>query len=196
MPNYRLDQQGDEPMSELAERFDKIARAFTERVDAVATNMWDNPTPCEGWRARDIVRHLIEWVPSFFQNTAGLPLHVTATADTDPAAAWHQLRSGLHDLLRDPTVADREFDAPMGRMTIAAAIDMIVTGDIFVHTWDLARATGLDERLDPIEVHRMFEGMEPHDAALRASGHYGPRIPVADDADEQSKLLAFMGRTP
>jgi hypothetical protein len=45
-------------------------------------------------------------------------------------------------------------------------------------------------------VHRLLAGMEPMDEALRASGHYGPRTPVPDDADEQTRLLAFIGRTP
>jgi hypothetical protein len=81
-------------------------------------------------------------------------------------------------------------------MSIEQSIDMIVTGDILVHTWDLGRAIGLDERLDPVEVHRMFEGIEPYDEMLRSSGHYGPRIAVPDDADEQTKLIGFMGRNP
>jgi hypothetical protein len=38
--------------------------------------------------------------------------------------------------------------------------------------------------------------MLPMDAALRQSGQYGPRVDVADDADAQTKLLAFIGRTP
>jgi hypothetical protein len=32
------------------------------------------------------------------------------------------------------------------------------------------------------------------DEAMRSSGHFGPRVGVADDADEQTRLLAFMGR--
>lgn len=61
---------------------------------------------------------------------------------------------------------------------------------------DLARATGQDETLDPEEVHRQLEAVLPYDEALRSSGHYGPRVEVPDDADEQTKLLAFIGRTP
>ena len=116
--------------------------------------------------------------------------------DDDPAAAWSALRVGIQDALADPEVSMREFDGPMGRTTIEQAIDMIVTGDVLVHTWDLARATGLDETLDPDEVHRMYEGIEPHDEALRSSGHYGARFAIPDDADEQTKLIAFMGRDP
>ena len=82
------------------------------------------------------------------------------------------------------------------RYTVAQAIDMFCTSDIVVHIWDLARATGQDETLDPDEVHTLFAGMEPMDEMLRESGHYGPRVEVPDDADEQTKLIAFTGRRP
>ncbi len=65
-----------------------------------------------------------------------------------------------------------------------------------IHTWDLARATGLDETLDPIEVHRMLEGVQPFDEILRSSGQFGPKVMVPNSADEQTKLVAFMGRQP
>jgi hypothetical protein len=42
----------------------------------------------------------------------------------------------------------------------------------------------------------MYEGMAPMDEVLRASGHYGPRVAVPDDADAQTRLLAFIGRQP
>jgi hypothetical protein len=73
---------------------------------------------------------------------------------------------------------------------------MFFLGDVLVHTWDLARAGGLDESLDPEVVHDMLVGMEPLDDMLRASGQYGPRVSVPDSADEQTKLIAFTGRRP
>jgi hypothetical protein len=42
----------------------------------------------------------------------------------------------------------------------------------------------------------MLAGMQPLDDMLRQSGHYGPKVPVPDDADDQTKLIAFTGRTP
>ena len=65
-----------------------------------------------------------------------------------------------------------------------------------MHRWDLARATGQDETLDPDKCAVMLEGMLPMDEVLRQSGQYGPRVEVPDDADVQTKLLAFIGRTP
>ena len=34
------------------------------------------------------------------------------------------------------------------------------------------------------------------DEVLRQSGQFGPRVEVPDDADEQTKLIAFIGRQP
>jgi hypothetical protein len=55
------------------------------------------------------------------------------------------------------------------------------------------RGAGESSR-DPLD--EVMEGMEPMDAFLRSSGHYGPRVAVRDDADTQTRLIAFVGRNP
>jgi uncharacterized protein (TIGR03086 family) len=179
-----------------ADRYRKVAGGFSRRVEEVPPDAWDNPAPCEGWLARDVVRHLVEWMPSLFLSSAGIDPPTIPSVDDDPAGAWHALDRALLAALDDPELAAIEFDSRAGRHTVAAAIDMFGTSDILIHTWDLARATGLDETLDPDEVHRLLVGMEPMDAVLRDSGHYGPRVEVPDDADEQTRLIAFTGRHP
>ncbi len=184
-------------MSDHAERYGKLADEFGRRVDAVAADRWDTPTPCDGWVARDIVRHLVEWVPGFMSAHTDLASPPIPAVDDDPAAAWKALDTAIRSWLDDPAIADREIESPMGTMTVAEAINMIVTSDVLIHTWDLARSTGLDDRLDPGEIAGMVDGMEPFDAELRASGHYGPRVPIDENtADEQDRLLAFLGRDP
>jgi uncharacterized protein (TIGR03086 family) len=98
--------------------------------------------------------------------------------------------------LDDPEIAARELDMRVGRYTLEDAVAMFCVGDVLVHTWDLARATGLDETLDADEVRGLSAGMEPIDDVLRQSGQYGPRVDVPDDADEHAKLIAFTGRRP
>ena len=183
-------------MNELSDRYRKVAGEFTQRVQAVPATAWDNPAPCDGWVARDVVRHLVEWIPGFFESCPELRFAKSPSVDDDPAGAGTALSTALQAALDDPSVSAHEFDMVMGRYRIDQAIDMFCTGDILVHTWDLARATGLDERLDADEVHRMYESMLPIDEVLRNSGHFGPRVDVPDDADEQSKLIAFTGRRP
>jgi uncharacterized protein (TIGR03086 family) len=183
-------------MTEIADRYRRVAAAFTERVVAVPDGGWESPAPCEGWVARDIVRHLTSWMPAFFFSSAGLAPPPVPSVDDDPVAAWTAINAALEGILDDPDTAAREFDMQAGRYSIEHAIDMFGTGDVLVHTWDLARATGQDETLDPAEVHRMFDGMDAMEDAIRNSGHFGPRVLVPDDADEQTKLIAFTGRTP
>ncbi len=183
-------------MSEIAERYRKVADGFTQRARAVPADAWDNPAPCEGWVARDVVRHMVEWMPGFLFNDVGVELPKPPSVDEDPAGAWEVLRDSIQAAIDDPEIAAREFEMRAGRYTLEAAVDTFCTGDILVHTWDLARATGLDETLDSDEVHRMYEAMEPLGDILEKSGQYGPRVAVPDDADEQTKLLAFSGRMP
>jgi uncharacterized protein (TIGR03086 family) len=183
-------------VSGSADHYDRIASVFTERVHEVAPDAWDRPAPCEGWVARDVVRHLVEWVPLFFAENARVQLATGPSVDDDPVAAWDTFDASVRAALADPTVASREFESRGATYTVEQAIDMFCTGDVFLHTWDLARATGLDETLDPDEVHAALVGMEPMDEVLRQSGHYGPRVAVPDDADEQAKLIAFVGRRP
>jgi uncharacterized protein (TIGR03086 family) len=182
--------------SPFASRYAKVSSEFTRRVEAVPSGAWDAPAPCEGWVARDVVRHLVEWMPALFVEGWGVAMPAHPSVDDDPAGAWAAVDGAIRAWLADPELSAREADILPGRFSLEQAVDMFATGDVLVHTWDLARAAGLDERLDPEEVHRMFEGMEPMDEMLRQSGHFGPRVAVPDDADEQTKLIAFTGRRP
>ncbi len=185
------------PMSSPADEHLRIAAAFTTTVEGVAPESWDKPAPPEGWVARDVVRHLVEWLPAFLQAAAAITLPKGPSVDDDPVGAWRTQTDAVQALLDDADTADREHDLPhIGRMPLGQAIDMIYTSDVFLHRWDLARATGQDETLDPDKCAVMLEGMLPMDEALRQSGQYGPRVHVPDDADVQTKLLAFIGRRP
>jgi uncharacterized protein (TIGR03086 family) len=183
-------------MSETAERYRKVAGQFTQRVQQVPDGAWDNVAPCQGWVARDVVRHLVEWMPAFLLGNWGIEKPVIASADDDPAGAWLVVDRAIQAGLDDPLVAAHESDSPAGRMSFEQAIAMFCVPDVLVHTWDLARATGLDEHLDDDEVRGLADQMEPMDEAMRQSGQFGPRVPVPDDADEQTRLIAFTGRQP
>jgi uncharacterized protein (TIGR03086 family) len=184
-------------VSDIAERYRRVGGRFTARADEVAEAAWELPAPCEGWVARDVVRHMVEWMPAFLASAGGPALPTGPSVDDDPAGAWRTLNDGIQALLDDPVASATQISHPMaGTHRLEDAIGMFFLGDVLIHTWDLARATGLDETLDPEIVHDTLVGMEPLDAVLRASGQYGPKVDVPADADEQTRLIAFNGRQP
>ena len=184
-------------MSSAGEEHRVIAGAFTDRVNGVGPGGWDKPAPCPGWVARDVVRHLIDWFGPFLAGGTGIELAQGPSVDHDPAAAWRSHSDAVQALLDDPQTPSRILKNPhLGELPLDQAISMVYSADVFMHTWDLARATGQDENLDPARCAQLLEGMVPIESAMRQSGHFGPRVEVADDADAQTRLLAFIGRTP
>ncbi|OLT10579.1 TIGR03086 family protein [Actinomadura sp. CNU-125] len=175
-----------------AERHRQVAGLFTER--AQGTRSWDAPAPVAGWTARDVVRHLTEWFPA---SGADIELRRGPSADEDPVAAWQVHSDAVQEVLDDPETGHRKLTNPhIGSLELATAIDRFYTADVFMHTWDLSRATGQDERLDADFCAELLSGLEPMEEVLRSSGQYGPRVEVPADADVQTRLLGFIGRDP
>ena len=181
-------------MSDIAERYERITAQFTDRVRAVPADAWNNPSPCDGWTARDVVGHLTEWIPAFFASQ-GVEFPTVPSVQDDPVGAWETVQSTIAKALADPAMAAKHIETPFSRQSLAETVDMIVTGDVFTHTWDLARATGQSETLDPDQLQRMIAAMGAMpEEVLRADGMFGPRIDVPADADDQTRFLAFAGR--
>jgi uncharacterized protein (TIGR03086 family) len=178
-----------------AQRHREIAAPFTDLV--LGTRAWDAPTPVPGWVARDVVRHLTQWLSDFLSAGAGVELARGPSVDSDPVIAWRVHSDAVQALLDDPATPGRLLAEPhVGELALDRAIDQFYTPDVFMHTWDLARATGQQDTLDPDFCRALLVGMEAMEEAIRTSGQYGERVPVPDDADSQTKLLGFIGRDP
>ena len=178
-----------------AERHRQVAGLFTDRVRG--TRSWDAPSPVDGWAARDVVGHLTEWLSGFLASGAGIELPRGPSVAENPVAAWLVHCDGVQGVLDDPETAHRQLDNPhTGRLPLERAIDQFYTPDVFMHTWDLSRATGQDDRLDPAFCAQLLGQMEQMEQVFRSSGQFGARVQVPSDADIQTKLLGFIGRDP
>jgi uncharacterized protein (TIGR03086 family) len=178
-----------------ADRHREVGRAFMDRARVVRS--WDVPSPVAEWTARDVVRHLTDWFPSFLAAGSGIQLPAGPSVDSDPVGAWQTQYDAVQALLDDPAAGDLLLsNQHIGEVPLHRAIDNFYTADVFMHTWDLARATGQDDRLDADFCAQLLAGMEPIEEVMRSSGQYGARVPVRDDADAQTKMLGFIGRDP
>lgn len=112
------------------------------------------------------------------------------------AAAFAAANRVVSDHLHDPDAAAASFEgAVFGHMTFAEGIDLFVSFDLLIHRWDLARAAGLDVTLPADEVARAWEAATAFGDAMRGPNAFGPEVAAPAGADDQTRLLAFLGRT-
>ena len=183
-------------MTELIDRFDTVTNGFTTVAEAVSPDDWDRPAPPEGWVARDVVRHLVEWVPSLVLDGWGIERPDFPSVDDDPLAAWLTLRDALRAGLADPTIAATEADIMPGRFRYDVAVDMFATGDVLIHTWDLAASDRPGRGPRPRGGPPRLRGDASDGRGAPPVGPLRTSVDVPDDADEQTKLIAFTGRQP
>lgn len=175
-----------------AERHREVAGVFADRV--AATRDWGTPAPVAGWTARDVVAHLVDWFPAFL-GAGGITLDPGPTVTDDPVGAWRHHAGAVQHLIE--TRGDESFTHPYaGTHRLADAVDRFYTADVFMHTWDLASATGQQPGLDEDFAAVLLAGMQPIEELLRTSGQYGAPVAVAADAPAVDRLMGFIGRDP
>jgi uncharacterized protein (TIGR03086 family) len=181
----------------LAERHLDVCCRFGEVVTAAA-GRWSRPSPCPDWDARAVVEHVIGFHDVLLLRPLGAkperPRH-------DPERRWWLTYDALRELFTRPGLLDGPVGVPAIGNNPAAQLDASrlvsnLTQDVLVHSWDLARAVGADDRLDPQLCAFFYEHLPADQYALSASGMFGPPVPETDDADIQWRLLARLGRDP
>lgn len=181
---------------EVAARYRRRAEIFEGKVAAVLAEQWGNPSPCTEWRARDVVRHIVE-MHGVMLRPLGRQLSAAPPVDDDPLAAFRAARADVEGVLADPALATADAPGPWGTMSVEQSIDAVVSLDMVLHGWDLAKATGQDPTIDPDEVARAWASPAPVDeAVLRSPGVLGPIVPVPTDAPLQDRFLGYLGRDP
>jgi uncharacterized protein (TIGR03086 family) len=189
-------------MGEIAERYQRRAGQFEQKVAAVQPDQWGNQSPCAQWSARDVVDHVV-----MMHGVMIMPVGRTLEAADDPLTAFQQARAAVEAVLADPALSAQPCKTPTGQMTVEDQIDQVVSDDLVLHGWDLARATGQDETMDPVDVERLWASttgvpadvMEKYrtpDAFGPGIEVFGAEIPVPEDAPLQDRLLGYIGRQP
>jgi uncharacterized protein (TIGR03086 family) len=189
-------------MSEIADRYRRRADGFEAKIANVAPDGWAAPSPCDEWTARDVVGHIVD-MHGVMLRPLDRTLSPAPSIDDDPLGTFRAARADVEALLDDPVLAATECDTPMGRMTLEQHIDGVVSEDMVLHGWDLARATGQDDTIDPAEIDRLWPGVQNIPAEMRipeAFGPgivvFGPEVEVPADAPLQDRVLGLLGRDP
>ena len=114
-----------------------------------------------------------------------------------PLLAWHHVRNAMQAALDNPETAGHEYAGYFGPTTFAETVDTFYSGDLLVHSWDVARGAGLTdlEALDSDDMRRTRLQLEPLGDVLRSGGVYGEAVELSGNETEQQQFLAWTGRT-
>lgn len=183
-----------------------LARAraqFAVRLAVVEPDDLARPTPCSDWDVAALISHVINGDrmavalldgASAEESRAGLlPL---AEGD-DAMELFRAAGTELEQRLAQPGAMERVVHHPIGDVPGAMLLGFRA-GDCTYHAWDLARAIGQDEELDPEVVAALWAIAVPSAARMQASGRFGagPSGDVGEDAPLQERLLDLVGRRP
>ena len=181
-------------VSEVHERYGRVADGFGARLSGVGKDQWTAQTPCTDWDVRELVVHVITThrrVVASASKTDPVPVDPGG----DLFAQWRLATEAVADRLRDPEQSSMMVSGMFGEQTFELLVSRLLCSDTLFHTWDLARATGQSEALDAGAVVMALAFLEPLDEAIRRPGGFAPKITPLPGADDQARLLNFGGRS-
>ncbi|SDF41453.1 TIGR03086 family protein [Blastococcus aurantiacus] len=183
---------------ELLALFQRAQALFTDRVDAVDPDQWEDEA-LPGWTVADLVAHLVGehlWAPPLLAGEPYTDIHVADDIATllgaDPFTGWETAADGSLAAFAEDDALTRTVHLQRGP-TPATQYVLEMTADLTVHSWDLARATGGDPRLDRelVDAALVLAEQLPDDGV---PGFFDPPLAVPTSADAQTRLLARFGR--
>jgi uncharacterized protein (TIGR03086 family) len=166
---------------------------------AVEPAQLDATTPCSSWTVRDLVNHMVGAQYWFLSGVEGEMAPEAAADHTagDFVAAFESAAARNLAAYSADGVLERTLTTPIGPMPGGAFLGLAIT-DTFVHTWDLAKATGQSTDLAP-ELAAVL--LEQARASIQDSfrgpegAPFGPEQTAPEGASNADRLAAFLGRT-
>jgi len=182
-----------EPTLTTSQRYHDADRPLAALLDTLSPAQWGAPSPCEGWSAGDVVRHLIETQRDFLAKH-GVDLGDSPEIDQGLAAAWRAHSSVVADRIAQDTVVTTRFDGHFGPTTVGDTLERFYVFDMVVHRWDVARAVGGDDAFTDVELDAIEAGIAGFGAALHMEGICKAGVEAPAHADRQTRVLAMLGR--
>ncbi|MEV0565079.1 TIGR03086 family metal-binding protein [Dactylosporangium sp. NPDC050588] len=159
----------------------------------------DAATPCTGWDVRALVNHLLHWAPAL----TGAARKETVDPGPEQDRTAGDWRALLRAHLESLTTAWTAPAAWSGTTRMGGPMDLpadmvggMVLGELVLHGWDLARATGVAPHWDDVVVQRVYEEVARTADMGRQMNVYGAEVPVPLAAPPLSRALALSGRNP
>ncbi len=169
-------------------------------IAGVRPDQMDLPTPCTEWNVRQVINHnlkVAECTLSLLSGTGFVnPMEVDDPLPTEGASgAFEATTFAILEAVKSPGAAERFIETPVMSMSTPQLL-MQVFGDLMIHKWDLATATGQDTSMDDGLAEICYNLIEPQMEGSRQMGMFGPIVTVPPNASARDKLLGLAGRAP
>jgi uncharacterized protein (TIGR03086 family) len=183
------------------ELIEAASAEFERVVRRLPAESWELPTPSD-ISVRELIAHVVFGNRFTALLLAGVDRDEARTMLTgdqlgdDPrAAVIDSARTQVRAFATTPP--GRPVPGRNGNSSAAAYLRFRLV-DLVVHAWDLLRAAGLDETVDPRIVVDVLDMVAPHLDEMLAFGAYGagPSGTLPADASPQSQLIDWFGRRP
>jgi uncharacterized protein (TIGR03086 family) len=183
-------------MNETLARWKLVTDGFTQRLNAVTAEQWDNATPCTAFTVRQLVEHVID-VQRMGPKLLGASGAIDTPIGPDLPGVWQAVRAAALAAYEAEGALTKVVNTPIGQMSAEQFIAGPAIGDALIHTWDLARGIGADDTLPEAACRIQLEGLKtiPEDF-LRQPGRFAAAIEAPAGADAQTQLLCYAGRQP
>lgn len=174
-----------------------VTEAVGPLIAAVEPDQLDAATPCPEFTVKDLLEHIV--LVQRRVAAIGRGEHWSSVTETAVDAGWHDdYVSASREVVRawaDPAKLDAVHEVPWGKLPGVPMIQCYV-GEIAVHGWDLARATGQLIALDDAVVQGALDvatvGM-PADARTPEM-LFGPVVEPGAEAPVLERLAGWFGR--
>jgi uncharacterized protein (TIGR03086 family) len=187
--------------NDIAEIHRIASEGLLANVERIGDDQWELPTPNTEWNVRALVEHLVGgtvWVAPLLAGQTIAQVGDRFDGDLvgdDPKEAFRKASAEAVAAALEPGAMERIVHISSGP-TLAADYILERVADAGMHTWDLARALGIDETLHPDVVAAGRRLLALKGDEWRSWGALGPIVPTAPGADEQTLFIAESGRTP
>lgn len=161
---------------------------------------WDAPTPCAEWSVRDLVNHVTSehlWAPYLLRGATLAEVGDRFDGDVlgdDPVTAWTRASTASRDAFHEHRALPGHVHTSGGPIEATEYAWQMVF-DLTIHSWDLARGAGLDDRIDPDLVTTVHDELGKYFSVWYGAILDHP-VAVPADAGPQDRLIAATGRRP
>ena len=170
-----------------------------EVISGVTPEQLDRSTPCTEFDVRTLGNHLL--AAPFAVAALGRGEPYSERPEPVPFEQWRQdldaSARAAKESWADDELLGKPISLPWAELP-GAAVLMQFTGEVVVHTWDLAQATGQWAEWKPEVLEASLRAWRD---GLPAEGReefaaFGDVVAVADDAPVIDQIVAWTGRRP